>query len=75
MIAAAKRAAAVENIGNLEFIQGNWEDFDLSLLWKKNISTVLCASAFHNFINPAVAAKRMYESLNNDGHFFFWKEI
>jgi ubiquinone/menaquinone biosynthesis C-methylase UbiE len=70
MIAAAKRAAAQENITNLEFIQGNWEDIDLSILSGKNISMVFCTSAFHYFIDPGDAAKRMYESLNNGGHFF-----
>jgi ubiquinone/menaquinone biosynthesis C-methylase UbiE len=70
MIDAARIAAAQENIANLEFIQGNWEDIDLSILSGKSISTVLCASTFHYFIDPGIAAKRMYESLNNGGHFF-----
>ena len=70
MIACARNAAAQENIANLEFVQGNWEDFDLSILSGKNISAVLCANAFHYFIDPGIAAKRMYESLNNGGHFF-----
>lgn len=70
MIAAARIAAAKEKIANLEFIQGNWEDIDLSILSGKNISTVFCTSAFHYFIDPGDAAKRMYESLNNGGHFF-----
>ena len=70
MIAAAKRAAAQENITNLEFIQGNWEDIDLSILSGKNISMVFCTSVFHYFIDPGIATKRMYESLSNGGHFF-----
>lgn len=70
MVAVARKAAARENLTNLEFIQGNWEDIDLSILSGKKISTVFCVSAFHYFIDPGIAAKRMYQSLNNGGHFF-----
>lgn len=70
MIAHAKKAAAQETIRNLELIQGNWEDIDLSVLSGKSITTLICANTYHYFADPSTAAKKMFQSLDKGGRFF-----
>jgi ubiquinone/menaquinone biosynthesis C-methylase UbiE len=70
MIAAARKAAVQEDVADLDFLQGNWETLDLSILSGNNISAVLCANAFHYFVDPGNAARRMYQILNHSGQFF-----
>ena len=70
MITVAKKTAGQEQLGNLEFIQGNWEDMDLSFLSDKNVTTIICANAFHYFVNPKTSARKMYQILSKGGQFF-----
>jgi ubiquinone/menaquinone biosynthesis C-methylase UbiE len=70
MIAIAKKAVDQEEIGNLEYIQGDWEDMDLSVLLGKSITTVICANTYHYFADPNTAAKKMFQSLSTGGRLF-----
>jgi ubiquinone/menaquinone biosynthesis C-methylase UbiE len=70
MIVKAKKAVDLEEIRNLEYIQGNWEDMDLSVLSGKSITTVICANTYHYFADPNTAAKKMFQSLGKGGRLF-----
>lgn len=70
MIAQARNAAARENIRNVEFIHADWEKLDLSVLTGKEVTTVICASTFHYFADPAAASEKMFRSLKKGGRFF-----
>lgn len=67
MIDHAKKKAEEEKIYNLSFVEGNWEDMSLTWLEKQNVNTIICASAFHYFSDPAHAIRRKFETLNEGG--------
>jgi len=69
MIDIAKEETCRENINNLAFIKGDWEELDLSMLKQENIKTIVCANTFHYFTDPVRAAKRMSQTLMEGGKF------
>jgi ubiquinone/menaquinone biosynthesis C-methylase UbiE len=70
MIEVAKQKARSEKMDELVFIRADWEGMSLDEIKKSRVDTVVCANTFHYFAEPARAADRMHQVLQEDGLFF-----
>lgn len=66
MIDQAERLARNEDI-DAQFIRADWESFDTGSLRDRDIGLAVCANAFHYFSNPARAAEKLWDVLNEGG--------
>jgi len=70
MIEVASQKAADENLGNLSFLQSDWEALNettKTVLASQAPSHVICANAFHYFADPHKALTSMHSAMTSEG--------
>lgn len=71
MIAAARKAAASEEVATVDFLVGDWETLELSeiesVIGSRPVSLATCVSCLHYFSNPLAALSRIRQVLRPGG--------
>lgn len=70
MISNAQQQASRENIENVKFITGDFEDISISNLASDKFRIIVCANAFHYFSDPQTAANKLNQLLESGGTLF-----
>lgn len=70
MIREAREKAELEQVGNVEFIRGDFERISLQTLSSYDFKIIVCANAFHYFANPQQAAEKLHQLLRAGGTLF-----
>jgi|TARA_B100001079_G_scaffold271549_1_gene289487 ubiquinone/menaquinone biosynthesis C-methylase UbiE len=69
MVREARNKATSDNIENVRFITGDWEEIDPSLHFKDNFNLILCSSSFHYFSRPLQSIEKIHALLAPGGVF------
>ncbi len=67
MIDEAGKKAQVDEVDNVEFVNGDFEAIDPQEFAAYNFKVIVCSSAFHYFLDPQRAAEKLYGLLADGG--------
>lgn len=70
MIGEARKKAESEQIGNVEFVNGDFEEISLQTFALYDFRIIVCANAFHYFSDPQRAADKLFRLLGDGGVLF-----
>ena len=71
MVRSARDASEKEKTTGLEFINADWEKFEIDALDNKKFDAVICAHTLHYFTHPIGSIERMRRCLSDDGTVYF----
>ena len=67
MVEEARQIAESDGIGNVRFVNADWESPDEQPLINRPFDLVFCANAFHYFSAPRDAARKMFNAMASGG--------
>ncbi len=70
MVTVARQKAHDAGLRQIEFIHADWENLDPGLLKAYDFKIIVCANAFHYFVQPQAATHQLYEQLQDGGELY-----
>ncbi len=70
MVKVAEQKAHAEGLGNIKFMQADWESMDLEALADYDFKLIICANSFHYFSEPQKATNKLFGQLSEGGSLY-----
>lgn len=67
MVEVAQQKAQADGLTDIEFMHADWESLGPDALQDYTFKVIICANAFHYFVEPQKATDKLFKQLANEG--------